>query len=224
MFQYTSLALRSIAQICFYQKRPTSRHLWCDANARVKLSDSYPQRSGIHTPWIHCRRSGVCALFALSLWAFGAQAQSVPVSPERPWRGQQIEEFQQRLRSYPEPHYAMDDDHVYSLADLIDLAESHNPETRAAWQNAKIRGADLGIARSALYPTITAVALATTTRSGVLLGDEFHRQTVGLFQPTLNLTYLVFDFGERSGDIAEAKAELFIEGSFIRSRQPTIDC
>jgi outer membrane protein len=209
MFQYTSLALKSIAQICFYQKRPTSRHLWCDVNARVKLSDSYPQRNGIHTPWTHCRRSGVCALFALSLWAFGAQAQSVPVSPERPWRGQQIEEFQQRLRSYPEPHYDMDDDHVYSLADLIDLAESHNPETRAAWQNAKIRGADLGIARSALYPTITAVALATTTRSGVLLGDEFHRQTVGLFQPTLNLTYLVFDFGERSGDIAEAKAELF---------------
>ncbi|RZU35195.1 TolC family protein [Edaphobacter modestus] len=103
----------------------------------------------------------------------------------------------------------MDDEHIYSLADLVDLAESHNPETRAAWQNAKMRGADLGIARSALYPTITAVALASTTRTGVLLGDDFHRQTVGLFQPTLNLTYLVFDFGGRSGDIAEAKAELF---------------
>lgn len=122
----------------------------------------------------------MCALFALLLWASIGQAQSVPVSPERPWRGQHIEEFQQRLRNYPEPHYDMDDEHIYSLADLVDLAESHNPETRAAWQNAKMRGADLGIARSALYPTITAVALASTTRTGVLLGDDFHRQTVGL--------------------------------------------
>jgi outer membrane protein len=209
MAESISPLTRFFVRLCFDPETGSSGHLWGDANAHVKLGDSYPQRIGIHPFWIDCCRSSVCALFALLLWASIGQAQRVPVSPERPWRGQHIEEFQQRLRNYPEPHYDMDDEHIYSLADLVDLAESHNPETRAAWQNAKMRGADLGIARSALYPTITAVALASTTRTGVLLGDDFHRQTVGLFQPTLNLNYLVFDFGGRSGDIAEAHAELF---------------
>jgi outer membrane protein len=210
MVEYMSLLGRFIVRPCFnLETRSSSRHLWGDANARVKLIHSCPRQNAIHPCWSHCRRNGLCALVAAVLWASVGQAQSVPVSPERPWRGQQTEEFKQRLHSYSEPHYDMDDEHIYSLADLVDLAESHNPETRAGWQNAKIRGAELGIARSALYPAIAAVALASTTRGGVLLDDEFHRQTVGLFQPTLTLNYLVFDFGGRSGDIAEAKAELF---------------
>ena len=36
---------------------------------------------------------------------------------------------------------------TYSLAELIDLAEAHNPETRVAWEGAKAEAAALGIAR-----------------------------------------------------------------------------
>jgi outer membrane protein TolC len=39
-------------------------------------------------------------------------------------------------------------DKVYSLADLIDLAEAQNPETRVAWEGARAQAAALGIARS----------------------------------------------------------------------------
>jgi outer membrane protein len=92
---------------------------------------------------------------------------------------------------------------------LINLAELHNPDTRVAWQNAKIKLAAVGIAASALYPSVAAVAIASTWRNGPLIGTEFHRQTIGLFQPTLNLNYLIFDFGRRSGGIAEARNDLF---------------
>lgn len=61
------------------------------------------------------------------------------------------------------------------------------------------------MAESALYPSVAAVAIASTWRNGPLIGTEFHRQTIGLFQTTLNLNYLIFDFGKRSGAIAAAK-------------------
>jgi outer membrane protein TolC len=108
------------------------------------------------------------------------------------------------------PHEAVDlvPDKTYTLAELIDLAQQHNPETRVAWQEAKSKAAALGIARSSLYPTMSAVALAVTLRTATLIGEFFHRQTEGLFEPVLHVEYLVFDFGGRSGEIDAAKANL----------------
>jgi Outer membrane efflux protein/Thiamine pyrophosphate enzyme, C-terminal TPP binding domain len=108
-------------------------------------------------------------------------------------------------RSVPQPKYSLDANQTYTLAKLVDLAESHNPETRLAWQNAKAEAATVGVAKAALFPTVAAVALASTSQTGTLIGRKFHRQTVGMFQPTLNLNYLIFDFGGRSGAIAERK-------------------
>lgn len=99
-------------------------------------------------------------------------------------------------------------DKIYTLAELIDLAEQHNPETRAAWEEAKSRAAALGIARSALYPTMSAVAIAASLRQAALIGEFFHRQTEGVFEPVLHVEYLVFDLGGRSGEIDAAKASL----------------
>jgi outer membrane protein TolC len=99
-------------------------------------------------------------------------------------------------------------DKIYTLAELIDLAEEHNPSTRIAWQQAKSRAASLGIARGALYPTISAIALAASMRQAALIGEFFHRQTIGLFEPVLHVEYLVFDLGGRSGEIDAAKASL----------------
>jgi outer membrane protein TolC len=91
---------------------------------------------------------------------------------------------------------------------LIDLTQKHNPETRVAWEEAKARAASLGVARSALFPTIAAIALAATTRQAALIGEFFHRQTIGVFEPTVHVEYLVFDFGGRGGAIDLAKANL----------------
>jgi outer membrane protein TolC len=102
----------------------------------------------------------------------------------------------------------LEPERIYTLAELIDLAEQHNPETRVAWEDAKSKAAALGIARSALYPTMSAVALAISLRQAALIGEYFHRQTEGIFEPLLQVEYLVFDIGGRSGEIDAAKANL----------------
>src|SRR5258708_21650371 len=128
-------------------------------------------------------------------------AQSPPPSPDRPWHSpdeRQIVNDGKRLRQSPFP---IESDKTYSLAELIDLAEAHNPETRVAWENARAQAAALGIARSELYPTLSAVALSGVDRSEVALGSQFYRQTVPVFEASLNLNYTIFDFGARRGRI-----------------------
>lgn len=101
----------------------------------------------------------------------------------------------------------MDQAKTYSLAELVDLAESHNPQTRLAWERARSQAAALRIAKSELYPTLVAVALSQTNRQEILFGNEFIRQTVQDFAVAVELNYTIFDFGARSGRINAAKAE-----------------
>ncbi|GGG93815.1 TolC family protein [Silvibacterium dinghuense] len=137
-----------------------------------------------------------------------AWAQSAPASADKPWHSQAEESLGRQLAGHPETPYAIDSDRAYTLAELVDLAQQHNPETRAAWEAAKVRAADLGIARSALFPTLTAVVIAESLREAALTGANWGRQTEGLFIPVLHVDYLVFDFGERGGAIDAAKASV----------------
>jgi outer membrane protein len=153
---------------------------------------------------------GVLAVAALIV-ATGSScslAQSAPASPDKIWHSETELKLGKQLALQPQTKYPVDVNKIYTLADLIDLAQQHNPDTRVAWQQAKSRAASLGIARSALFPTIAAVALASTTRDAALIGEFFQRQTIGLFEPTVHVEYLVFDFGGRSGAIDVAKANL----------------
>jgi len=111
-------------------------------------------------------------------------------------------------RRSPLPALHIETGKVYSLADLIDLAEAHNPETRVAWENARAQAAALGIAGSELFPTLASVALAGVERNEAGLGSQFYRQTVPSFQITLNLNYTIFDFGARRGRINAESARL----------------
>lgn len=102
----------------------------------------------------------------------------------------------------------MDPARIYSLTELIDLAEAHNPDTRVGWENARAQAAAVGIARSALYPLLSAAVVSSVDRTEVPFGGRFYRQTVPGFEAALELTYKVFDFGARQGRIAEESARL----------------
>lgn len=136
-------------------------------------------------------------------------AQNLPATADKPWYSTQENQFARRIEKYPEPTYTLEPGKTYTLVELVDLAERQNPDTRVAWQNAKAHAEALGVAKASLFPTIAAVALASTWRYATLIDGGWQRQTVGLFQPTLSLDYLIFDFGGRSGAIAAAKADLF---------------
>jgi outer membrane protein len=155
---------------------------------------------------------GAIVIAALTMGIDGARghAQNAPASPDRVWHAKAEKGLDRELRSRPEAKYNIDPHRQYALAELIDLAQQHNPETRVAWEQAKARAASLGVARSALFPTVAAIALATTIRQAALIGQYFHRQTLGVFEPTLHVEYLVFDFGGRGGAIDLAKANLLV--------------
>jgi outer membrane protein len=148
-------------------------------------------------------------LFVLLLCASRVvAAQSAPLSPDHPWRFPQQQQIESDAKGLGNYRFSIDSAKTYSLAELIDLAESHNPQTRLAWERARAQAAVLGIARSELYPTLAAVALSHLERAEVLFGTTFFSQTTQAFEVALDLSYTVFDFGARAGRIADAKAQV----------------
>src|ERR1700751_5508615 len=154
-------------------------------------------------------RAVVIVLFAGSVCAARLEGQTTgPPTPNHVFHSKSERDLTRELAAHHEPMSQIDATKIYTLAELTDIAESQNPETRVAWQDAKARAATLGIVRSSLFPTMAAVALGETIRQAALIGEYFHRQTLGIFEPFLHVEYLVFDVGGRSGTIDIAKANL----------------
>ena len=137
-----------------------------------------------------------------------AFAQGAPVSPDHPWHGVGEQRIEADAKNFRESRFNTDPAKTYSLGELIDVAETHNPETHFAWERARAQAAALGVARSELFPTLAAAALSETNREETYLGTRFYRQTFQDFQVALDLNYTVFDFGARAGRIADARAEV----------------
>ncbi len=145
------------------------------------------------------------AIMLMALLSGIACAQRAPVSPQQPWQGTTT------LQGPPPrsaPAFVPDPAKIYTLPELVNLAEQNNPDTRVAWENAKARAADLGISKSTLYPTMAAVVLAQTDRYNLLFAPNYIRQTLFTFSPTLELDYTVFDFGRRLDEIAISRNNL----------------
>src|SRR5579862_1586042 len=146
-------------------------------------------------------------LFASTFSAGLLLAQTAPILPNRPWHSAEEREIASEATRFSESRLGIEPDRTYSLAELIDLAEAHNPETRVAWERARAQVAAFGVARSELYPTLAAAVLSQTSRFEILLGPIFVRETTQSFEGTLDLRYLIFDFGGRSGRIGAAAAD-----------------
>jgi outer membrane protein len=150
----------------------------------------------------------IAIAFVILNHARPALAQIAPASPDRPWHGVQEHQIQTDSKHFRESRFSFEADRTYSLPELIDLAEAHNPETRIAWEGARAQLAAVGVARSELYPALAAIALSQVNRGEVLLGTRFYRQTLQAFEGALELSYTIFDFGARAGRIAAARAQL----------------
>src|SRR6202161_841525 len=134
-----------------------------------------------------------------------ACAQRAPLSPQQPWQGTT------NLPSPPPrsaPAFVPDPSKIYTLPELINLAEQNNPDTRVAWENAKARAADLGISKASLYPTVAALVIAQSARENLFFAPNYYRQTVDTFSPALEVDYIIFDFGRRVQEIAVSRANL----------------
>jgi len=168
-------------------------------------------------------RMSVIAFVDLLL-ASSVPGQTVPASPEHAWHASAEFSMKEDVARAVDSKFTVDQSKTYSLAELIDLAQAHNPATRAAWERARSQAAVLGIARSELYPTLAAAAISQTESVQAFFGDRFHGQTIQGFQLALDLNYTVFDFGARSGRIDAARARLLSENfAFNDTHRNVID-
>ena len=153
------------------------------------------------------------------------RAQTTPPSPGKPWSPPGLEVYEKDLadrRSGAETA-EIDPDKVYDLPELIDIAESTNPETRVAWERARQAAAAVGLSKSAYFPYLAASAGALYEKAfipfptlqqgpgpsdvsvvgGGNLGFEAKSARVAL-----DMKWLLFDFGERGWTKAAAEEGL----------------
>jgi outer membrane protein TolC len=135
-----------------------------------------------------------------------ALSQQAPAEADRPWEN--TANKQPNILPQHVPAFVPDPLKIYNLSELVDIAESNNPDTRVAWENAKARAAELGIDKATLYPTVAAIALADTNRTQIFLSPFYIRQTSGTFSPVLALDYIIFDFGRRLQEVSIGRSNL----------------
>lgn len=107
------------------------------------------------------------------------------------------------------PAAALDTAHAYTLPELIDIAESNNPLTRVAWNDARNAALAAGIAKSAYLPYLSATAMAGYQAghgsSSTPLGTAGTDTTVHGTVSVLSLQWLLFDFGGRAARVDAAE-------------------
>jgi outer membrane protein len=112
----------------------------------------------------------------------------------------------------------LDPVHPYTLAELIDVAEHHNPSTRTIWERAKQKARELGLAKASYYPELDGLAVFGDERlinpfPKPLAPRGYVMVEVPVVRPEVTLQYLVFDFGKREATVDSAKEEKFAAGA-----------
>lgn len=147
------------------------------------------------------------AVAMTSFLVVGARGQRAPITPNEPWLPDH-HTLERHSTVVPVHEAPLNDEHVYSLGELIDIAESNSPKTQAAWNRAKVTAASIGIAKSELYPTVIAIAGGRTYVNAQLYSNTWAVQDIGYFDTAVHLAYTLVDFGARRTEITAAQARL----------------
>src|SRR6266704_1869906 len=161
-----------------------------------------------------------------------------PPSADRTWSPPNLSNYESELaaqrfkNSEGASRVSINPREIYGLAELIDIAERNNPETRVAWERALQAAAAVGLSKSAYYPFIVASAAAGYDRAFIPFPTLAVNQQKLLTNPSLaavsitgggslvteaqvyrgelHAKWLLLDLGERSAVVAAAREQLMI--------------
>jgi outer membrane protein TolC len=161
-----------------------------------------------------------------------------PPSPDRAWAPPSLPNYEQELAGQRfssaegTSRVSINPRKVYNLAELIDIAERNNPETRVAWERARQAAAGVGLSESAYYPFLAASAAAGYDRAFIpfptlavnqkklltnpglnavkITGGGSLITAAQVYRAELNAKWLLLDFGERSATVAAAREQLMM--------------
>lgn len=102
----------------------------------------------------------------------------------------------------PAPHFG----EPLTLVRLTDLALSNNPSTKIAWGQIREGEAGVELARAGYWPQISVDYGIQRAKTKNFSGASNPAQTS--YGPSLSLSYLLWDFGTRSGSVDAAKFSL----------------
>lgn len=103
-----------------------------------------------------------------------------------------------------------------TMARAIDVALQNNPATRIAWLTARQARDVVGSRQSAFYPEVDLGAFYNRAHQATQGGQTIFNTTT--FGPSVTLTYLLFDFGGRAGQVEEARQAL-IAADFTHNQE-----
>lgn len=107
----------------------------------------------------------------------------------------------------------------YTLPELVNLAQRHNPSTRMVWEMAVQAAALTGMSEAQFYPTLTVESSygggywsqtlsGAKSQSGIVVPVNFSDQASGDYTSLsagVNLRYTLFDFGQRIANVKASK-------------------
>ncbi len=140
----------------------------------------------------------------------GLAAAQAPAAPDRPWP------IPERPARDAAAHTTETDiTKQYDLAELIDLAESTNPETREAWDQAREAAAAIGLVKSAYMPQLSLQAIGGLEHTPLpapkdLVPQGYFVSNAREFIPSIGVKWLLFDFGRRTALLSAARADSFV--------------
>jgi outer membrane protein TolC len=147
--------------------------------------------------------------------------------PEQPNNGSYVLPSNSNLAGVPPPASELERRRPYSLAELIDIAESNNPVTRNAWNDARNAALAAGIAESTFLPMVSAgivegyqnIHSVTSALGASITNDIKLNGNISV----LSAQWLLFDFGERANLLDVAKQGSVISNiAFTAAHQQVI--
>jgi len=153
-------------------------------------------------------------------------ADQVAPAPNVPWHPSDLRGYTKELKSAERS--PIDPQKPYDLLELIDLAQRLNPETRVAWEGARQAAIGVGLVKSEYFPVLTLAALGGYQSEAFpapkdVASSGFFRADLAQVLPTLNLRWLLLDFGRRGNALDAAKERLLAANlGFNRKHQEII--
>jgi outer membrane protein len=152
--------------------------------------------------------------------------REVSPEPSVPWRSPDLGAYTKVLKSGEQS--PIDPQKQYELTELVDLAQRINPETRVAWERARQAAIGVGLVQSEYYPMLTLAAIGGFQSEAFpapkdVAPSGFFRADLEQVFPTLNLRWLILDFGRRGSALDAGKQRLLATNlGFNRKHQEIV--
>lgn len=192
----------------------------------------------LHSDFLRSRVTAAILVVFAGIGSVRGKGDGSPPSSDKVWLPPKLSDYEselaaQRLHEFETgSRVSINPRKTYNLAELIDIAERNNPETRVAWERARQAAAAVGLSESAYYPFLVASAAAGYDRAFIpfptlavdkaklLTGPPLAAVSITgggslvtqaqVYRAELNAKWLLLDFGERSAVVASAKEQLMM--------------